>query len=102
MSIFEVDRQPEKGRIMNFADIFGLTGGILTSVGFIPQIIKSWKTKKIDDVALWQPVILTIGMSLWLAYGLIGHKMPVIVSNAFAISCNIVILWMKFAYRGNG
>lgn len=87
---------------MNLADIFGLTGGVLTSVGFIPQIIKSWQTKKIGDVALWQPIILTIGMSLWLTYGLMGNKMPVIVSNIFALACNMVILWMKYAYRRNG
>ncbi|MEI7641392.1 MAG: SemiSWEET family transporter [bacterium] len=84
---------------MPFSDTLGLFAGFLTSAGFLPQIVKSYQTKKIADVALWQPILLIISMSLWFTYGLLTGQMPVIVTNAFAIACNAVILVMKFIYR---
>ena len=50
-------------------ELFGLFAGSITSMGFIPQLLKSYRTKKLDDISYFMPVVLAIGMALWLIYG---------------------------------
>ncbi len=86
---------------MNF-DIFtflGFTAGAVTSVGFIPQLIKGYRTKKLHDVSYWMPLVLTSGMSLWLIYGILRNDIAIIVANSFGVLCNILLLIMKKRYR---
>jgi MtN3 and saliva related transmembrane protein len=86
---------------MNF-DIFtflGFTAGAVTSVGFIPQLIKGYRTKKLHDVSYWMPLVLTSGMSLWLIYGILRNDIAIIVANSFGVLCNILLLIMKKLYR---
>lgn len=83
-------------------DIFtwlGLTAGAITSIGFIPQLVRGYKTKRLDDVSFWMPLVLVIGMSLWLAYGIVRHDIAIIAANSFGVSCNILLLLMKKIYR---
>ncbi len=80
------------------AEIFGFIGGFLTSVGFVPQIIKGLKTRKMDDVALWQYILLAFGMSCWFSYGLLITDWPLIIANGFSLACCILILYMKFRF----
>lgn len=85
---------------MNF-DLFTLLGfaaGAVTSVGFIPQLIRGYRTKKLDDVSTWMPLVLLCGMSLWLLYGVLRNDIAIIVANFFGASCNILLLLMKRWY----
>jgi len=52
----------------------------------------------VDDVALWQPVLLTIGMILWAIYGIMLKDAPIIAANGIAIICNIIVIVMKFVF----
>jgi len=79
-------------------EIVGILAGILTSIGFIPQLIKGYKTKKLDDVSYYMPSVLAIGMILWLTYGILIESIAVITANFFSISCNITLLIMKKHY----
>ena len=54
---------------MDLVVILGLIAGAVTSMGFIPQLIRGYKTKELDDVSYYMPAILAVGMSLWLLYG---------------------------------
>jgi len=76
----------------------GLIAGAVTSMGFIPQLIRGYRTKELDDVSYFMPSILAVGMSLWFLYGFFVQKFPIIVANAFGISCCIVLLVMKKIY----
>ena len=78
--------------------IIGLIAGALTSSGFIPQIIKGWRTKKMEDVSYYMPIILAIGMFLWLIYGIMLKDIPIIAANVFGTACNIAIIIMKRLY----
>jgi len=71
-------------------------------MGFIPQVIKGFVTKKVDDVAFWQPVLLGTGMTLWIIYGAMLNDWPILATNILAVSCNIIIIIQKFMYRGYG
>ena len=68
-------------------ELFGLIAGAITSLGFLPQLLKGYKTKKLDDVSYLMPGILAIGMTLWFIYGLFIEAIAVIIANIFGVVC---------------
>lgn len=78
--------------------IIGLIAGTLTTAGYLPQIVKGYRTKSMQDVSLLWLFMLGVGMSLWLAYGLLLDSLPLIVSNLIAVALVIVLLGMKRKY----
>ena len=70
---------------MDAIDLLGLMAGAITSLGFIPQLIRGYRTKKLDDVSYYMPLTLVVGMMLWLLYGIAVEKFPIIVANGFGI-----------------
>ena len=79
-------------------EILGLIAGAVTSLGFIPQLIKGYKTKKLGDVSYYMPAILAIGMFLWFFYGIVIPAFAVIIANAFGIFCCLALIFMKKKY----
>ena len=82
-------------------DIFtwlGVAAGAITSLGFIPQLIRGFKTKHLDDVSYWMPLVLACGMILWLSYGIVRNDIAIIAANTFGVGCNILLLCMKKSY----
>ena len=78
--------------------LLGFTAGAVTSVGFIPQLIRGYRTKKLHDISYWMPLVLALGMLLWLVYGLFRSDIAIIVANSFGIGCNILLITMKKWY----
>lgn len=78
--------------------ILGLIAGAITSLGFIPQLIRGYRTKKLDDVSYYMPMVLAVGMILWFTYGIILEKLPIIAANAFGVGCCIILIGMKRMY----
>ena len=79
----------------------GIIAGGITSLGFIPQIIKGYRTKKLEDVSYLMPIVLACGMFLWLLYGIFRADLAIIAANVFGIGCNITLVIMKKYYRAN-
>jgi MtN3 and saliva related transmembrane protein len=79
----------------------GLLAGAATSAATIPQVVKSYRTRNVRDISIWQPVLLDIGIGLWLVYGLLIGDVPLVLANTFSIVCNSMLIYMKIAY-GNG
>ena len=79
----------------------GILAGGITSLGFIPQIIKGYRTKKLEDVSYLMPIVLAIGMFLWLLYGIFQADLAIIAANIFGIGCNTTIVIMKKYYNAN-
>jgi MtN3 and saliva related transmembrane protein len=77
----------------------GLLAGAVTSVAVIPQIIKAYRSRHVRDISIWQPVLLNMGMSLWLTYGIIIGDIPLIVANTFSILCNSILIVMKIFFK---
>ncbi|MGF3554095.1 MAG: SemiSWEET family sugar transporter [Thermoplasmatota archaeon] len=80
-------------------EILGLIAGAITSIGYLPQIYKGYKTKKLNDVSYYMPGILALGMTLWLIYGIILNAIAVIVANFFGITFSILLIIMKKRYK---
>jgi len=77
----------------------GLAAGAITTAAGIPQVVRAYRTRHTRDISIWQPVLLNIGMALWLIYGLLLGDMPLIIANAFSIVCYSALIIMKFRFR---
>lgn len=76
----------------------GLAAGFLTTVAFIPQAHKIWKTRSARDVSLPAFAAFTAGVVLWLAYGILRQEAPIIVWNAITLALAGAILAMKIRF----
>ena len=77
----------------------GLLAGAITSAAAIPQVVRTYRTRHARDISIWQPVLLDVGMSLWLVYGIALGDIPLIVANAVSIVCYSALIVMKILYR---
>jgi MtN3 and saliva related transmembrane protein len=79
----------------------GLIAGTLTSIAAIPQLVKTLRTKHARDISVWQPLLLAIGIALWLIYGVLIHDLPLVLANIVPLICNITLTILKIHYRKN-
>lgn len=80
------------------ATTIGLIAGTLTSVAAIPQVIKTLRTRHVRDISIWQPLLLAIGVALWMVYGILINDFPLIVANITPLVCNAILTGMKLRY----
>jgi len=83
---------------MDLANLLGLSAGVLTTIAFIPQLTKTWKTKCADDVSMGMLVTFCTGVFLWLLYGLSIQSLPVVLANAVTLVLAALILVLKIRY----
>ncbi len=79
-------------------EIMGYVAGALTTVSFLPQVLKAWKSKSTKDVSLSMFVLFTLGVFLWLVYGISLGDMPIIIANLITLVLALSILVMKLKY----
>jgi MtN3 and saliva related transmembrane protein len=77
----------------------GLLAGAITTIAGVPQVARAWRTKSVEDISIWQPGLLCIGMTLWLVYGVMIGDLPLMVANSFSLLCYAVLLALKILYR---
>ncbi len=80
----------------------GLVAGTLTSIAAVPQLVKTLRTRHARDISIWQPLLLAIGIALWLIYGMLIHDTPLILANIVPLVCNIMLTILKMRYRNDG
>ena len=82
----------------NIISYVGFFAGFCTTVAFIPQVIKAWKTKSTKDISLLMFLIFAIGVISWLIYGVLLSELPLIIANAVTLVFAISILIAKIKY----
>ena len=82
-------------------ELIGSIAAVLTMFGFVPQILKIYKTQSVADVSLVMLLQFCLGMFLWLLYGLHIHDNILIVANIVSFSSLIVAIGLFFKYRKN-
>ncbi len=82
-----------------FWQLIGISAASLTMFGFIPQIIKIYKTKSVKDISLFALLQFTLGISLWIFYGIHLKDPIIIVANAVSVSTLFVALILYFKYK---
>lgn len=80
-------------------EVIGYLAALLTTISFLPQVFKIYKTKETKSISLSMYIILTLGILLWLIYGLHLNSMPIILANAVTLVSLIYILFMKMKYK---
>lgn len=84
---------------MSIAEILGLTAGTFTTVSFLPQVIKTWKSRSAKDLSLIMFLLFTAGIALWLVYGIMINDLPVIASNIITLVLAGTILFFKVRFK---
>ena len=79
-------------------DIFGYFAAILTTAAFLPQLIKTLKTKKADDVSLVTLIMFISGVISWIIYGYKIYSLPILLANTITLILNLSILISKIYY----
>jgi MtN3 and saliva related transmembrane protein len=80
---------------MNYIDTIGAIAAILTTVSFLPQALRIHRSKDTSAISFWMYLIFSLGVLLWLIYGLLIQAWPVVVANAVTLLLSLWILWMK-------
>jgi MtN3 and saliva related transmembrane protein len=84
---------------LTLIDSVGFVAGALTTAAFVPQVVKSWQTRDLSGVSLRMYSLFTLGVALWLAYGLMLMSWPVIVCNAITLMLAGGVLALKVRHR---
>ena len=79
--------------------LVGIAAGICTSVSLIPQLVKLVREKKAEDISLFYLLILFVGISLWIWYGVLRDDLPLIATNGFSLVLNAVVIILGIRYK---
>ena len=84
---------------MDIITIIGLAAGFCTTVAFMPQVVKTWRTKSAKDLSLGMYSIFCTGIILWLAYGILISDLPIILANIVTLVLALSILYFKLTFK---
>jgi MtN3 and saliva related transmembrane protein len=84
---------------METTTIMGLIAGFLTTGSFLPQIIKTIRTKDTKNISLLMYVFYVSGVILWLCYGYAINDAVLLITNSFSLLFGIILLIMKLIYK---
>src|SRR5205814_9132360 len=83
---------------MDTANLVGFAAGFLTTLAFVPQVLKIWITRSAKDVSLPAFAVFTVGLAGWLAFGILKQDLPIILWNAVTLVLAATILAMKVRF----
>ena len=83
---------------MDMPGWIGFAAGFLTTIAFLPQVFKIWQAKSARDISLHTYAAFTLGVALWLAYGILKQEPPIIIWNAVTLVLAGAILAMKVRF----
>ena len=84
---------------MELKDIIGYIAAALTTFAFLPQVIRTWKSRSAKDLSYGAFILLGSGVVCWLAYGILIEDLPLIISNAIVLTLSLSILVMKIRFE---
>ncbi|MFI5108323.1 MAG: SemiSWEET family sugar transporter [Terriglobales bacterium] len=84
---------------MTIATVIGFIAGTLTTVSFVPQVLKTFRTKRCDDLSFGMLAAFASGVCLWLVYGIFLWSAPIIVANLVTLCLLVPLVVMKIRYR---
>ena len=80
---------------MDNVTLIGSLAGGLTTISFIPQVVKTWKTGSAQDISLFMFLLFSCGVLLWLIYGILLQIWPIILTNGVTLALSTSILALK-------
>lgn len=83
---------------MNSIDILGYAAGAITSLTFLPQVIKTAQSKSAKDISLNMFLIAAVNEVMWIVYGILLNNWVIILTNAVVLSMSLVMIYFKIRY----
>jgi MtN3 and saliva related transmembrane protein len=80
-------------------NIIGLAAGFLTTIAFLPQVVKTWRSGSAKDLSLGMFLSFCLGVLLWLIYGILTNNTPVIAANLATLVLASTILYFKLRFK---
>jgi MtN3 and saliva related transmembrane protein len=79
--------------------LLGLCAGTLTTLSFVPQVVKCWQRQSVADLSLGMLLTFTAGVTLWAIYGVMTGAWPIVAANAVTLLLALALLGMKARFR---
>jgi MtN3 and saliva related transmembrane protein len=83
---------------MSTATFIGFLAACFTTACFVPQVVKTWRTRSTTDISLATFSALAFGIALWIVYAILRSDLPVLAANAIALGLVGTILVLKLKY----
>jgi MtN3 and saliva related transmembrane protein len=84
---------------MDTIAIIGYIAGALTTISFVPQVVRAWKLKETRDLSLAMLILFAAGILLWTCYGIWTESLPIIAANVITFFLILVLLGLKVRYK---
>jgi MtN3 and saliva related transmembrane protein len=84
---------------MSIVSFLGLLAASLTTISFLPQVLKTWKSRSAKDLSLGMFLTFTLGVALWLVYGVMITDWPVILANVVTLLLASTLLFFKLRWK---
>ena len=86
---------------MALTDFLGYAAGTLSTAAFIPQVWRTFRTKDVSGISLRMYFIFTLGIAVWLAYGIVLRQPPMMVANSLSLvlACAVLVMKLKYGKR---
>ncbi len=84
---------------MPTSDLIGYIAATLTTISFLPQALLTFRTRDVRGISLGMYSVFTLGVALWLVYGLMTATWPVVAANTVTLTLAVAILVMKLRFR---
>lgn len=91
--------QKNKSR-MNGVDLLGAVAGAITTLTFLPQVIKTIKDKSARDISLMMFIIAAVNEAMWIVYGALKNDWVILLTNAVILCLSLTMIYLKMAYAG--
>ena len=83
---------------MDWTEVIGLVASAFSSITFMPQVYKAWKTKSVGDLSLSTMFIVFFSTIIWLVYGIGRGLLPVIICNGIICFLSVILLYFKYSF----
>jgi MtN3 and saliva related transmembrane protein len=80
-------------------ELLGLLSGLLTTIAFVPQVLKVWRTRSAADISLAMYLVFSLGLIGWMSYGAVLGARPIIVANGVTLVLTVSIIAMKLTFQ---
>lgn len=84
---------------MDIVNLLGTVAGTLTTIAFVPQVHKTWRTRSGDDISTGMFLLFSTGVLLWLLYGIALNATPIIIANSITLILALTIILLKMHYQ---
>lgn len=80
-------------------ELIGAIAGVLSCITFVPQVIKTWKTKSVEGVSLLMFIVAALSTVLWITYGVLINSPSVIYTNIVVLFLSSLMVLLQFKFK---